>query len=119
MAGSATIAFSTAVTGLATGTKTVTPTPVVLTTAVADITGDIDLAIGDNTISVPSGATYVVLEFPITAGTITLKGAGGDTGVQLLSNTTMTLFMLLLVSGETSIILNSTAVVENVQANFV
>jgi hypothetical protein len=66
---------------------------------------DLVLSSGDTTVSVPSGATGVLITPPATGGsTYKLKGAGGDTGVQLhATNPTL----LCLASGQTSIIINS------------
>lgn len=82
MAAAATVAFNATITGLPTGTKSVTipsvvPTPIDGSTVVA-------LVSGANTITPPVGATVACIVPPVAnATTITLKGVTGDTGVPL------------------------------------
>lgn len=73
---------------------------------------------GDNTINVPANATFVVIEFPATPQTVKWKGAGGDTGTQMLSNTDGNLFCVMLVKGLASFILNASDTIANVEVNF-
>lgn len=73
-------------------------TPLGLTTGVA-------LASGFNTITVPTGATCVIITFPVgNATAVTLKGLTGDTGIPLNPTGTN---VLQLISGATT--LNITA----------
>lgn len=119
-----TATFGCILTNVLTGAKTVAPPPVVLTTAVDVIetrnsSGLSLLQIGDNTINVPAGSTFAVISFPITPETVVWKGAGGDTGTQMLSNTNIPLFCVMLVSGLTSFILNATADIAGVEVSFI
>lgn len=51
-----------------------------ITAGVADIQ-TVALVTGDNTITIPTGATFMIVSPPSTAtSVITVKGAGGDTG---------------------------------------
>jgi hypothetical protein len=109
--------FTCVVSGLPTGSKTVAPPGVSLVAAVGKIV-EVDLAIGDNSIAVPTGATYAVIEFPITLATVTLKNAGGDSGNTLFIGATQALFMVLLVQNATALILNATILVSGVEVSF-
>lgn len=78
--------------------------------------GDIDivtLASGNNTITVPSGATGVTIKPPDdNEETITFKGVNGDTGVALhLTDATS----IGLKSSVTSFVLNASATIEDVR----
>jgi len=116
--------FGAILSNVLTGAKTVAPPPVSLTAAVdvIETRNSSNLALlqpGDNTINVPTGATFAVLAFPATPNTITWKGAGGDTGTQMLANTAISLFAVMLVSGLSSFILNASALTPNVEVNFI
>lgn len=72
--------------------------PITITTAAAVLsTQSVTLAVGANTITVPSGSTAVVLLPPNTTtsssfgGTLTVKGVTGDTGIAI-SNKWPTMF---------------------------
>lgn len=71
------------------GSRTITPLPIIATAAV-DQTQVVALSSGNNTITVPTGATCVVIvgpngtspqPNPASATVLTLKGVAGDTGV--------------------------------------
>lgn len=79
------------------------------------------LQVGDNTINIPSGTTYAVIKIPATQNNgaiVTLKGDPGDRGIVQVANTNQDFFAVLLVLGNTSIILNATAAVPGVEVNF-
>ena len=82
MAATGTITIIGSVTGLASGTKTISGT--ISSSAAVGTISDTVLASGANTITVPSGATAVVIQ-PPSGNTIlvTFKGVSGDTGVAL------------------------------------
>ncbi len=103
MAASAIISITGSVTGLPTGTKKLAG-QIISTTAISIIT-DVILASGDNTITVPTGATAVLIQPPLAnAIALTLKGAGGDTGI-LLHKIYPTLVSLS--AGQTTLIINA------------
>lgn len=119
-----TATFGCILTNLLTGAKTVAPPPVLFNTAIdiIETRNSVGLALlqqGDNTINVPAGATFAVINFPATPATIIDKGVGGDTGTQMLSNTNIALFCVKLVSGATSFVLNASVAVANVEVNFI
>lgn len=123
MAGTGTATFGCIVSGLATGTKNVQES-VNLDAIVAKITDVNDantslLQTGDNTITVPAGATFAVIKIPTTPETVKWKGIGGDTGTQMLSNTDRDLFCVMLVSGLANFILNATNTIAGVEVNFI
>jgi hypothetical protein len=107
--------FTCVVVGLPTGSKTVSPAGVSLVAAVGKIT-ELDLQIGDNTILVPTGATYAVIEFPITLATV--KNGASGSGDQLFDGATQALFEVRLVSGIVSFVLNTDILVSGVEINF-
>ena len=114
---SGTATFSCTIANLPTGSKTIAPAAVALTAAVGKIIEQ-DLATGNNAFTIPSGSTYAVLEFPITTETVLWKKSNGETGTQLFAGTTIALFMVMLVKGETSFVLNSTGTVVGVEVSF-
>jgi hypothetical protein len=70
------------ISGLPTGSKTVSASAT-LSSAVGG-TVDTVLASGANTINVPTGATYAIIQPPTgNSIAVTLKGVTGDTGVKL------------------------------------
>lgn len=117
-----TATFGCIVSGMLTGQKTVQ-----WSVALSDVADRIisvnsdNLALlqpGDNTILVPSNATFAVIEFPLTPETVLWKGDAGDVGTQMLSNTDASLFCVMLVKGLTSFILNATDTIASVEVNF-
>lgn len=88
MAASATITFNATVTGLPTGSKTVSIP--VTAAAPIDASNIQTLASGFNVITPPTGTTMVCIIPPVgNVITITLKGVTGDTGIPLsLTNPT-------------------------------
>lgn len=100
--GNVTIALT--VTGLPTGAKSSTFAYGPITGAVAEIL-DVALVTGANTVVVPTGATWMLIEPP--AGNtvqLTLKGLSGDTGFALdLTRATL----LPLPTGTASVLLNA------------
>ena len=98
------VTIAATVTGLPTGTKAFTFAYGPITGAVAEIL-DVPLNTGNNTISVPAGATWLLIEPPSgNAVTIKLLGTGSDTGFTL-DPTRATL--LPLAAGTASVILNA------------
>ncbi len=82
MAAAATVTIAGTVTGLPSGTKTLTGT--LTSVAAVGTVQELTLASGANTVTVPTGATAVLITPP--AGNtvlVTLKGVTGDTGVPL------------------------------------
>ena len=76
-----TLTISGGVAGLPSGTKTIAPPVISTFTAVGQVS-DIALAVGDNAIPIPAGATAVVITPPVgNAASLRLKGVTGDTGV--------------------------------------
>lgn len=65
------------------GAQTFAPAAIVIATAVIIRVEPLNLASGDNTLSIPVGATLLIFTPPTTNTTVSLrkKGAGGDTGV--------------------------------------
>jgi hypothetical protein len=114
--------FGAIISNLATGSKTIAVSAV-LAAAISEIT-DLNssnlslLQPGDNTIIVPPGSTYAVIQFPVTPGTVIWKGAGGDTGTQMIANPTEALFAAMLVSGLASFILNASVLIPGVEVSF-
>ena len=82
MPGTGTLTLSGEIAGYSTGTREVTvlwPLPA----AIDDATG-VSLAIGDNQILVPGGASIVIIEPPEGNGQIiSLKGQVGDVGINI------------------------------------
>jgi hypothetical protein len=120
---SATVNFGAVVTGLLSGTKIVAPPQVLLSTPTAKIvdTNDANAALlqaGDNTVTVPTGSTWAVIAFPTTMGTVKWKGAGGDTGTQMIAAPIQPLFAVMLVAGLANFILNASIAIPNVEVNF-
>jgi len=107
--------FTCVVSGLPTGSKTVAPPGVSLVAAVGKIV-EVDLAIGDNSIAVPTGATYAVIEFPITLATV--KNGASGSGDQLFAGATQALFEVRLVGGLASFVLNTDILVPGLEINF-
>lgn len=112
--GTATVSIP--ITGLPSGTKTVSPPSVTLAAAIGQIT---DVSIATNTsISVPTGATFVTIAIPVTTSTITLKGVAGDTGIALCVSPGVPLWTSFCVaSTQTTFVLNST-VATSVEISF-
>ena len=82
MAAAATITITASITGLPTGTKTVS-IPVVISAPI-DASTVVNLASGATTITPPVGARGVIVIPPAAnAVALTLKGVTGDTGVPL------------------------------------
>lgn len=118
MAVTGTATLSCEASGLASGTKTVRATWSI--TDGSPLLTLVNLASGDNTIAVPASPstvpTLIVIVPPTTnAQALKLKGAGGDTGVQI--NTTKPTAL----SWQTgaSFILNAAGIVNNVEINFI
>ena len=104
MASTGTVTIAATVSGLPTGAKSFSFAYGPIVGAVAEIL-DVALTTGNNTITVPTGATWMLIA-PPSGNTvqITLKGASGDTGFGLdLTRATL----LPLGAGTTSVILNA------------
>jgi hypothetical protein len=94
MAGTGTLTLAAAVSGGPDGARSFGPFSVTTQAAVGD-TLPVSLAVGANTVSLPTGTTWAIIVPPnATApgtpnpnpgygGTLTLKGVTGDTGVPL------------------------------------
>jgi hypothetical protein len=92
------------VSGLDDGSVTVGPISMTTSSAVYQRT-TLSLASGNNTISVPAGATICILIFPAdNTNAVKIKGASGDTGVTLNK---VGKCVLQLDSGQTTFILNA------------
>lgn len=77
------VRLSATLLGLLTGNRTFAPAAALYGTAQGSLQIT-DLASGNNTITVPTGARAVLIVFPDTnTNTILLKGVNGDTGVSL------------------------------------
>jgi hypothetical protein len=109
------LSLSGAVIGLLTGNKHISVPNIATTSAIGQISV-VKLNSGDNVISVPTGATSAVIYPPAnnTFG-ITLKGAGGDTGIPLRRNVWS---VLSLDGSATSFILNAANIVVGVEISF-
>jgi hypothetical protein len=116
MAAAGNLTLAANVTGGADGARTFGPLVVTSNAAILE-TLPVTLSIGANTITVPTGATVIVLlppNAPATtstgsstfSGTLTLKGVSGDTGTAV-SNKWPT--MLAFDTAPASIVVNSTA----------
>lgn len=82
MANTGTINLTGDVTGPLTGSKSITATWS-LAAAVADVQ-TVSLSSGDNTITVPTGTSFILFTPPVAnTQVILVKGAAGDTGVQV------------------------------------
>lgn len=79
----ANVTISGQVTGLPTGSKFIGPFTINNTTSVGAVT-ELSTASGDNTVTIPTNAIGCVIEPPTTnTAALKLKGAGGDTGIQI------------------------------------
>lgn len=82
MAGTGTLTFSGQITGFPTGTTTFNS--VISLTNAVDYVLTLQLTSGYNSVTVPSGATGVVIQPPFgNTVQLTLKGATGDTGIPM------------------------------------
>lgn len=82
MAASGTVTIQGSVTGLPTGSKIFQAS--VTSAAAVDHTLTQDLSAGANTITIPSGATCVMITPPSgNTQALTLKGVSGDTGIAI------------------------------------
>lgn len=116
MAGLGQVSVAATVQNLLTGSKSLGPIVANISAAVAQTT-QISLAIGDNTITIPTGTTWVLLVMPSTAtGIIILKGNAGDTGIRILE--TAPIVVLPLDSVLPVLIINASAVVAGVEILF-
>ena len=116
MAGTMTIGGSAP--GLLTGTKTIGPITDVGTAVVGTVT-DVTLSSGDNTITVPSGATHVLIELPAT-NTVTLKvrsNLNSSDGGMPVGPTGFV--KLPLPAGTTSVIINAASTTGAIEATFI
>jgi hypothetical protein len=112
----ATLTLSGSVGGLPTGSKSITVPQIVSNSAVGQIT-DLSLSTGNNVISVPGGATAAIILLPVgNTQMVTLKGAGGDTGIALRGTTWS---VLSLDPTQTSFILNAAGAVTGVEISFI
>lgn len=83
MAGLGQVSIAATVQNLLTGSKSLGPVVANVASAVAQTT-QTDFAIGDNTITIPTGTTWLIIVMPPAAtGVIKLKGNAGDTGIQV------------------------------------
>lgn len=104
MASTGTVTIAATVNGLPTGAKSFSLAYGPIVGAVAEIL-DVQLASGNNTVTVPAGATWMLIA-PPSANTVQLKllGTGTDSGFALdLTRATL----LPLPTGTTSVILNA------------
>jgi len=112
MANTGTIRLTGTVTGQASGDKNLAA-EWDLTAAVVDV-NTVSLASGDNTITVPTGATVMLFIPPTSnAETIKIKGAAGDTGFTI-SPTKPTVFTY----AAGAIILNASGTVAGCEINW-
>lgn len=104
MTATATVTIAATVTGLPTGTKAYNLTFGPFLGAVAE-TLDVALVTGNNVITVPAGASWVLIQ-PPSGNTvqITLQGNGTDVGFALHKTNAS---LLPLVSGTTQLLLNA------------
>lgn len=110
MAASAVVAISGQITGLPTGTKTIGPLTVSSAAACGTVT-EVVLQSGANTITVPTlpAPTGCIISLPSTnTATVTLKGVGGDTGIEI-GKTGVTVLSFNTASLPASFVLNSSA----------
>lgn len=85
MTANATITITGQINNLPSGSKTIGPLNIVSAAAIG-VVQDLVLAVGANTITVPTGATGVIIVPPNpNANTLILKGVAGDTGTTLAS----------------------------------
>lgn len=78
------------------------------------------LANGDNTITVPTGATLLLLELTSSAPVLTVKGNAGDTGIPITPTSNPKGVALLLTLGTSpTLILNNAGSSYQVDATFV
>lgn len=117
MAATGTLTASCVVTGLTTGSKTIAPPSVSLLAVIGTITEVSLTAVTNITITVPSGSTYCVVGFPVTAATVLLKGVAGDAGVTILTNPSFASFVVLPVQGAASFVMNA-SVTTAIEVNF-
>lgn len=81
----------------------------------------ISLSSGDNTFSIPTGSTSVAVILPQgISATVTFRTNlnSGDTGTAIAPVTVVTWFKKDIVSGETSVILNSSSTVTGAELDF-
>lgn len=105
MSAVASLTIGGSVTGLPTGAKTFSGT--ISSAAAVGQTTEVTLASGDNTITVPTGATAALIQPPsANAVALKLKGAAGDTGIAI--HKTMP-SILALDASQTDFILNAVA----------
>ena len=104
------------ISGLPIGSMAIQPSAITMTAAIGE--RDLqNLAMGDNTITIPTGTEMVIITPPSgNATAIILKGAGGDTG-RRLHNTRWN--PISFDSSVTSFILNAAAGVNNVEFIFI
>lgn len=119
MAATGTVVVSSTISGLPSGSKTISPPAIALAAAVGQIT-DTTLASGANTITVPTGTTMAVCVFPVTSGSVILKGVTGDTGVTLINNpSVITWAAFPLAAAQTTFVLTASVSISGVEINFV
>lgn len=106
------------VSGQPTGQRTFGPMVVVASAAV-DATNVIALGVGANTITIPAGATSMVITgpnavYPVPnppyAGTLTIKGVAGDTGIPISAKWPTVLEWDTVVGPPATIVINATVV---------
>lgn len=104
MSATGTVTIAATVSGLPSGAKSFSFAYGPITGAVGEIL-DVALSTGNNTITVPAGATWLLIVPPSgNAIQLTLKGVSGDTGFALdLTRATL----LPLTAGTTSVILSA------------
>lgn len=116
MATVGTLTIAGNVSGAPSGTRTIGPVQILFTAAV-DVLTSVALANGATTVTVPTGATCVVLFPPNAAtpkpnpnfgGALTVKGISGDTGVPI-SNTTFSVLSWDLATAPANFVIASTA----------
>lgn len=84
MAATGQVTLTSNVIGLLTGSKAYGAITASVSAAVAT-TLQTNLAVGDNTISIPTGSSWALITPPSTAtGILILKGNAGDTGIRVL-----------------------------------
>jgi len=82
---------------------------------------EVNLSSGDNTIAVPVGAIAVVVVLPSTTAVVKLRTNvdSGDAGLEVSPQSAMPWLTVPLVSGATSVILNSSTSVTGVFLGFI
>jgi len=112
----ATLQLTGSVAGLPTGSKAITVPTLQVSNAVGSIT-DLSLLSGDNTVSIPTGATRAVVLIPDTNTTLVrLKGIVADTGIAIAKTGWS---VLSFDAVQTSFVLNAAGPVSGIEISFI